>query len=281
MAPAKINLALHVTARRPDGYHDLDTLVVFADFGDRLSVSPAGELALHVSGPFADHAPAGPENLVFKVAAELRSLCRIDTGASISLVKNLPAGAGIGGGSADAAAALKALNDLWQTGLGPADLADIGIRFGSDIPMCLQSSALRTTDTPKRMVPWQNAPPLPLVLVWPARAVSTGGVFATLQSTANPPMPDIDLADLDRSDRVIEFLRRTRNDMTEAATAIEPAIADALQALESQPACLLNRMSGSGSACFGIFADIGQAEAAAAEIAGRHGDWWVRAVTTR
>lgn len=268
-----------MTARRPDGYHDLDTLVVFADFGDQLSVSPAGELALEISGPFAAHAPEGPDNLVLKVAAELRGACRVEAGARFALVKNLPAGAGIGGGSADAACALKALNELWQTGLGPAELADIGIRFGSDIPMCLRSSALRSTDAADRTEPWSNAPPLPLVLVWPARPVSTGSVFAALRSTANPPMPDVDLAELDRLDRVVDFLRRTRNDMTGAAIAIEPAVADALQALESQPACMLSRMSGSGSTCFGIFADISQAEAAAAEISRRQGDWWVQAVT--
>ncbi len=281
IAPAKINLALHVTAKRPDGFHDLDTLVMFADTGDRLSVQPADELSIDVTGPFAAHAPPGPDNLVMQVAAALKKACGTSKGARLRLEKHIPAGAGLGGGSADAAIALKTLNRLWQAGLSNKDLADIGGRFGADIPMCLQASALRASDTGARLELWCDAPSLPLVLVWPSRIVSTGSVFGALRSTANSPMPDVVLADLCTPERLIAYLLRTRNDLADAAVALEPEIADVLAVLAAQPHCTLSRMSGSGSACFGLFPSFALAEAAAEAVAAGHERWWVRAVNAR
>lgn len=254
---------------------------MFADFGDRLSVGPASDLSIHVTGPFAGHVPAGPDNLVIQAARALKEACGTSQGARFQLEKNIPAGAGLGGGSADAAIALKALNQLWQAGLSGADLADIGGRFGADIPMCLQASALRAGNTGARIEAWPDAPTVPMVLVWPSRIVSTGSVFGALHSTANPPMPDMMLGDLDNLEQLLAFLHKTRNDMADAAVALEPEIADVLAALAAQPDCALSRMSGSGSACFGLFAELPQAEAAAAEICRRHDNWWVRAVTAR
>lgn len=280
-APAKINLALHVTARRPDGYHDLDTLVVFADIGDRLVVAPGDGLSLTVTGPFADGVPAGPDNLVLIVAEDLRRTGNIGAGASIRLEKYLPSGAGIGGGSADAAAALKALNALWNAGLAVQDLGEIGLRAGADIPICLHSSGLLSSDGQGRTLSWTGAPQLPMVLVWPSRPVSTAAVFAALGSASNAPLSGFDPGQLGDVGSVVEYLRQTRNDLTGPAIAIEPAISDVLDTLDACPGCLLSRMSGSGSTCFGLFADRAGADAAAAAISKDRPAWWVRSTVAR
>lgn len=280
-APAKINLALHVTARRPDGRHDLDTLVVFADIGDRLVITPGDGLSLAVTGPFADGVPAGSDNLVVKAAEALRRSREIDRGATILLEKNLPSGAGIGGGSADAAAALKGLNALWDAGMTVQDLAEIGLPLGADIPICLHSSGLLSSDGRGRTVAWTQAPALPTVLAWPSRPVSTAAVFAALHSASNAPLSGFDPERLADIGSVVEFLGETRNDLTGPAVATEPAIADALDALNASRGCLLSRMSGSGSTCFGLFADIEGAGAAAAAILRDHPGWWVRSTLAR
>lgn len=254
---------------------------MFADYGDRLRVEPATDLSVDMSGPFAGHAPAGKDNLVIQVAAALQQVCRTSRGARFQLEKNVPAGAGLAGGSADAALALKALNRFWRAGLSNAGLAEIGSRFGADIAMCLKASALRASDTGGRIEHWPNAPAMPMVLVWPSRAVATGPVFGNLRSAANPPMPDIALSDLSNPQQVFAFLKQTRNDLTDAAIALEPQIAEIIADLTSRPDCALSRMSGSGSACFGLFTGLSEAKAAAAEISRRHHKWWVRAVTAR
>lgn len=267
-----------MTGRRPDGYHDLDTLVVFANVGDRLTISPGDSLCLEVTGPFAAATPAGPENLVMKVADELRRSQAVEAGATVRLEKYLPSGAGIGGGSADAAATLQGLNALWNAGLALPALADIGLRSGADIPICLHSSALLTSDAGNRTDLWETVPALPLVLVWPGRPVSTAAVFSALEDAANAPLAGFDLQQLDTVRSVAEFLRHTRNDLTQAAVGIEPAIAAALDALESQSGCLICRMSGSGSTCFGLFADATEADAAARAILRTNSGWWVHSV---
>lgn len=251
---------------------------MFAGEGDALTVEPADRLSLEVGGPFAADAPAGPDNLVIRVADELRKVCGVSRGARIRLEKHLPAGAGLGGGSSDAATALKALNALWQTGLAPAELAPIGSRFGADIPMCLEASALRAGKTGTVIEPWHHAPDVPLVLVWPASAVATAAVFAGLHKVDNQPLPDVRLNELADIDRLAAYLRRTRNDMTEAAATLEPRISEALQTIADQPGCLIARMSGSGSACYGLFSTPEEADLAAERIIRAKPRWWVRSV---
>ncbi|MYZ49819.1 4-(cytidine 5'-diphospho)-2-C-methyl-D-erythritol kinase, partial [Propylenella binzhouense] len=173
IAPAKINLALHVTGRRPDGYHALDTLAVFASEGDRLAVGPAGDrLALTVEGPFSALAPAGEDNLVIRAARSLAAALGRPAEAAIRLEKNLPAGAGFGGGSADAAAALLALNDLWAAALPGEELAALALGLGADVPMCLAGRALRARGVGERLAALGSWPALPVVLVWPGRTVA-------------------------------------------------------------------------------------------------------------
>ena len=279
LAAAKINLALHVLGRRADGYHDLDTLAVFADIGDDVCVSPADDVRLRIDGPMAGHAPSGADNLVLRAAELLKAHARVDAGAMISLRKGLPSGAGLGGGSADAAAALHALNEFWGIGLSPAALSGLGEKLGADLAMCLASRALRAGGIGERIELRAGWPPLPLVLVWPARPVSTPAVFARLARRENPPLP-IGRA-FDTVEALAEWLMVCRNDLEAPAKAIAPEIGDALAAINSTRDCLLGRMSGSGSACFGLYPGMEAAERAATALASARPGWWVAATLAR
>ncbi|WP_026381131.1 4-(cytidine 5'-diphospho)-2-C-methyl-D-erythritol kinase [Afifella pfennigii] len=280
-ACAKINLALHVTGRRADGYHLLDTLAVFTGLGegmgDALRFVSADELSLHVTGRFGAEIPRGPDNLVLRAARALAERCpdRPIRGADIFLDKELPAGAGIGGGSCDAAATLLALNDLWHCRLDMKSLVEIGAGLGADVPMGLFASALRARGIGEEISLLPFLPALPVVLVWPGRPVSTAKVFAALCRHDGDPVPPVPERLADPA-AVTAYLGATRNDLQDAAIATEPAIEQALQALAQTPA-LMVRMSGSGSTCFGIYDDAQTAETAAEALAEAHPEWWVRA----
>ncbi|SEP67973.1 4-diphosphocytidyl-2-C-methyl-D-erythritol kinase [Faunimonas pinastri] len=278
LAAAKINLALHVTAQRPDGYHDLESLVVFADLGDAVSVSRADTLSLEVSGPFAAHAPGGPENLGWRAALALdRAAGNGGRGAAIALSKEIPAGTGFGGGSADAATVLIALNTLWDLGLSNRELAGIGAPLGADIAMCVHSRALLAGGVGDAIEAVPGMPPLSMLLVWPGRSVSTPAVFRALTERSNPPLPKLGADWLRTPAAVVDYLSGTRNDLEPVARSLEPAISDALDAIAATSGCALARMSGSGAGCFGIYPDMDQARAAAVEIGCAYPDWWVRA----
>jgi 4-diphosphocytidyl-2-C-methyl-D-erythritol kinase len=272
-ARAKINLALHVMGRRDDGYHTLDTLAVFADVGDRLWFAPAERLELTVDGPFADLAPVGDGNLVLRAAALLKTRTGFTGGAAIRLLKELPAGAGFGGGSADAAAALQGLNELWGVELGEKALAGLGAELGADVPMCLAGRALRARGIGERIERLAGWPELPLLLVWPEKPVSTAEAFGALARRDNPPMPEPPA--LSCPQEAAAWLAACRNDLEEPALRLTPDIGEALAALRQSEGCLLARMSGSGSGCFGLYATRAGAEAAEAAL--RRPGWWVRA----
>lgn len=258
-APAKINLALHVTGRRADGYHLLDSLVVFTGLGDRVTVAP-GPASLSVTGPFADAVPTGEENLC------LRALRHVGMQAAVTLEKNLPPASGIGGGTADAAAVLRAL------GAAP----DRPETLGADLPACLLSRPLRMQGVGERITP-VALPDLHLVLVNPRVETPTPAVFAALDRRDNAPLPDLPaLAD---AAALTGWLSATRNDLQPPALGLRPVIADCLAALSAQGARLA-RMSGSGATCFGIFADAYAAQGAAQAIAAAQPGWWVRATVT-
>jgi 4-diphosphocytidyl-2-C-methyl-D-erythritol kinase len=276
LAPAKINLALHVTGRRADGYHLLDTVAVFADLGEAVTVAPAEAIELSLGGPFAGHAPAGHENLAWRAAALLREATGTAAGARIHIDKAIPVGAGLGGGSADAAATLLALDQLWRIGLGRERLAALGVTLGADVPMCLYGRALRARGIGEAIVALAGLPPLPLVLVWPGVALDTSRVFAALDMPDKSPLPE-PLARFSGVRETADWLAGCRNDLEAPAMRLAPAVIDVLQALRATAGCLLARMSGSGSACFGLFATEGEAEAAAAAIAAARPGWWVRA----
>lgn len=266
LAPAKINLTLHVIGQRADGYHLLDSLVVFADLGDRLTLTPADAPALHVAGPMAKGVPNGPENLVLRAAASMG--VRLD----IRLDKHLPAAAGIGGGSSDAAAVLRGIAAL-RPDLGLP--MDQGLSLGADVPVCLRARAARMEGIGERVTPVDDLPPLHAVLVNPGVAVSTAAIFRGLARKDNPPMPAV-LPGWSDAAALALWLAGQRNDMQAAAVAEAPVVGQVIAAIAATDGCLLARMSGSGATCFGLYADAERAGLATASLA-RPG-WWVRAV---
>ncbi len=281
-APAKINLALHILARRPDGYHDIDSLAVFANIGDRVAFAASDDgPPLIIDGPFAgdlamiDH----DDNLVLRAAHVLAQLAgRVPSGFTLHLSKNLPVGAGIGGGSADAAATLRLLNRQWQLHLPPERLEVLALDLGADVPMCLRSGALRATGKGEMLSDVVGLPPLPMVLVFPGVGVSTSMVFAGLAKAADPPLPAMPAAFGDVTD-VADWLNGLRNGLERAARIEAPVIGEALKALEKSDDCLLARMSGSGSCCFGLYPSREAAERAALAIQADRAQWWVKAAT--
>jgi 4-diphosphocytidyl-2-C-methyl-D-erythritol kinase len=266
-APAKVNLALHVTGRRPDGYHLLDSLVVFAgNVADRVTVAEASELSLRVTGPFAASVPSDGDNLVLRAARAFGAR----RGAAITLEKNLPVASGIGGGSADAAAALRALSRLWRLPLPPSGVI---LALGADVPVCLAGRPVRMRGVGEELEPLPGLAPVHLLLVNPGIPVSTPQVFARLAEPRNPPLPEIpafaDVADLAR------FAALCRNDLQPAATALVPGIAEVVAAMAGTEGCLLARMSGSGATCFGLYPDAHLRDAARAVLSRRYPAWWV------
>lgn len=268
-APAKVNLTLHVLGRRADGYHLLDSLVAFADVGDRLRVQPAGTLTLELAGPRAAGVPADGSNLVLRAARWLDP----QGGAAIRLEKHLPAAAGIGGGSSDAAAAVRALARLWRR---PLPEAAALAALGADVPVCLAARPARMGGAGEALAPVPPLPPAWLVLANPGVAVATAEVFAALERRDGPPMPAA-LPRLADAAGLAAWLRTMRNDLEPAAVRLRPVIAQVAAALAAQPGCLVARMSGSGATCFGLFADAPPARAAAAALARAEPGWWVAA----
>lgn len=275
-APAKVNLALHVTGRRGDGYHLLDSLVVFVAAGDWLETGPGETLTLTLKGPRAAGVPI-EGNLVLRAAAALGLAAgRPGLGASLTLDKHLPAAAGLGGGSSDAAAAMRALNRLWNLGLDTAELTAIGAGIGADVPVCVAATSARIQGIGERVTPLPVLPEMHLVLANPARALVTASVFAGLAQPNNSGLPGLP-GRWHGLDHLVDYLSGCRNDLAAPAMVAEPAVADVIAALTAEPACLLARMSGSGATCFGLFATAEAAAGASAAVAREYTDWWVKA----
>jgi 4-diphosphocytidyl-2-C-methyl-D-erythritol kinase len=268
-ASAKINLFLHVGERRADGFHPLQSLAVFTDMGDALSIEAAPELSLAVEGPFARGLESESDNLVLRAARALGP-----RGAKLTLTKNLPVASGIGGGSADAAAALRGLNQVWNAGKDASALCAIAAGLGSDIPVCVNSAASFMEGRGEILRAPQSMPHIPMLLVNPGVAVPTKDVFAGLKerSGAEMALPRGrfgDTADL------LRFLDTTRNDLEAPAVALQPVIAEVLAAIRALPGALLVRMSGSGATCFGIFADDDACTRAAEALRKAAPGWWI------
>jgi 4-diphosphocytidyl-2-C-methyl-D-erythritol kinase len=286
LARAKINLALHVTGRRTDGYHLISSLVVFADVADVVSAAPApgGRMGLTVDGPLASELVETTEprdNLVVRAAARL---VRANPGRTLPptrvvLTKRLPLAAGLGGGSADAAATLRLLDRYWRLDSGQARLAEIGIGLGADVPMCLRSRPLVAEGIGERLTPAVGIPALPIVLAHPGVASPTAAVFGRLEEAERTPLPKVP----SRFASVLDFvmwLRRTRNDLTEPAKAENRVVGTALKALGNDSECLFARMTGSGAAVFGIFITLAAATHAAERLRAARPAWWVAATLT-
>jgi len=271
-APAKINLYLHVTGRRDDGYHLLDSLVAFADIGDTVTAAAAGKLSLTVSGPeAAGLQPIRDDNLVLRAARRLAEHYGIEPRAALTLDKHLPVASGIGGGSSDAAAALRGLAALWQRPLD--DAAAIALELGADVPACLGGRPVWVGGIGERLDPAPMLPPLGIVLANPRRELPTAAVFRARQGEFSIAAHR---ADISNPEALFAMLERCRNDLTEAAISLVPEIEAVLDRLARLPNARLARMSGSGATCFALFADRAAASRAAAELAQAEPAWWVR-----
>ncbi len=266
VAFAKVNLALHVRGREPNGYHRLETIFAFADDGDRLSVAEAAELSLKVKGPFASSLLDDSENLVLRAADALRTRCGIAEGAALVLDKRLPVASGIGGGSADAAATLRLLNRFWAIGAPDALLLDIAASLGADVPACIGSETVRGEGRGDRLKPTDGSAlsGTPLLLVNPGVPVSTASIFGAWDGIDRGPL----------GEGLLEASLRGRNDLEPAATALAPEIKAVLGSLSDMAGLLLARMSGSGATCFALFDSEAALERASAELAAERPEWW-------
>lgn len=277
-AGAKINLALHVTARRDDGYHELDSLVVFADVGDVLTITPADETSLEIRGPFAPQLSDISSNIVLDAVDAMQQAWPLQfASVAISLTKNLPVASGIGGGSADAAAVLRGLQQLFGPVGDREILENISLKLGADVPVCHLQQACRMTGIGQELSALGDGPSFAAVLVNPGIAVSTPEVFAALGLQAGAPamsgLPPLPAAA--RRQDWISWLADCRNDLQAPAISVVPEIATVLNAIGSAPGSLMHRMSGSGATCFGLFEDQQSAQRAAKELSAPNNNWWV------
>jgi 4-diphosphocytidyl-2-C-methyl-D-erythritol kinase len=283
---AKVNLTLRVVGRRVDGYHDLESVVAFADCADRLSLAPGSELDLKITGPLAQACGATADNLVFKAAQLLgERVPELKLGDFI-LDKVLPVAAGIGGGSADAAAALRLLAQANGLAIDDARLIEAARRTGADVPVCLASCACVMTGVGETLLPL-SLPKLPCVLVNPRVPVATSDVFKALGLRNGELL--VGAADVMRAaawpehgasvEDWVEALSAGTNDLEAPATRIQPVIGEVLSALSATNGAWLVRMSGSGATCFAIFENTAEAQRAAQKIEADHPQWWVHAGT--
>jgi 4-diphosphocytidyl-2-C-methyl-D-erythritol kinase len=274
-AHAKINLALHVTGRRADGYHELDSIVAFADVADVLTIAPANSLSLNITGPFAGDLPHDGTNNVLSAWRLLDGFLRQHGMAlkpvKFDLEKNLPVASGIGGGSADAAAALRGLIRLFEISISEQDLGELALQLGADVPVCLLQKSSRMRGVGEIIEPIEIDLPEGIVLVNPRIPASTSRVFESLNlqcgqsfGTAIGNLYDVE---------------NWRNDLTAPAVTLVPEITEVIGNLIFQPDISCSRMSGSGATCFGLFASLEKAQIAADAIAEKHPNWWVAATT--
>jgi len=272
-APAKLNLYLHVTGRRGDGYHELDSLVTFTALTDTMEIALADSLDLTVSGPFATALGSG-ENLAAQAAAALAERLGRPAGVRIALHKRIPVAAGLGGGSADAAAVLRGLARLWRLDAKhDGDIREIARRLGADVPVCLESSAAFMTGIGEVLSAPPPLPPCAVLLINPNIPVPTGAIFAARRGPFSAADP-IRESPVDAS-ALAGLLLTRRNDLEQPALAHAPEIGHVLARLGEASGCLLARMSGSGGTCFGLFDGEAAAAGAARSIACDRPDWWV------
>ncbi len=274
-APAKLNLYLHVVGKRADGYHLLDSLVVFAGVHDTVSAAQGEGMSLGVAGPFAAALAGEGDNLVLRAARSLARAAAIEPNAALRLIKRLPVASGIGGGSADAAATLRAAAALWKLALKPGSLETIGLSLGADVPVCLAGRAAQMSGIGETISPAPALPAVSLVLANPLVPLSTPAVFKARRGAFSDPAA-LTATPRDARD-LAEALAGRRNDLTAAAVGLVPEIAATIAALEAQPGCLLARMSGSGATCFALFARADEAEAAETTLRRSRPGWWAKA----
>ncbi|MBR2573108.1 MAG: 4-(cytidine 5'-diphospho)-2-C-methyl-D-erythritol kinase [Loktanella sp.] len=272
-APAKVNLTLHVTGRRDDGYHLLDSLVVFAGVCDQLSATSSPDMRISVSGPFSPGVPNDDSNLMMRAAIALQRVRGVELGAALTLEKHLPHAAGIGSGSSDAALTLAMLAELWGVPPLPADAPEV-VALGADVPVCLQAPApTRMTGIGETLSDVPRLPDCALVLVRPPVEVPTAAVFQALTSRDGSGMDDLPQG-LDY-DGFAQWLAAQRNDLQAPAETIAPEITQAIAALRALPVVSFAGMSGSGATCYGLVKDMATARQVARRMQVAHMNWWV------
>lgn len=277
-APAKVNLTLKVLGKRPDGYHEILSLAVFAGIADQLTLTPGGTFSLDVVGPFAP-ALAGQDNLVDKAASLFLQQCQGARTGAFVLEKNIPVAAGLGGGSADAAAALRLLACANPGAAGPESLKAAATRLGSDVAICLESHAAFMRGCGSEVTAVEGLPVLPVVLVNPGVELGAREVYHALDAPPldyNASVSGAELASLAAIEGVARYISSAGNDLQAAAKKLAPVIGEALTALEETKGCLAAQMSGSGSTCFALYPDGDAAGSAAEELTTRHSGWWIR-----
>ncbi|PJB73432.1 MAG: 4-(cytidine 5'-diphospho)-2-C-methyl-D-erythritol kinase [Alphaproteobacteria bacterium CG_4_9_14_3_um_filter_47_13] len=277
LAPAKINLYLHITGRRDDGLHQLDSLIMFADIADRIEIRPSEQFSFSIEGaygsffqkPELDHSK-NSKNIIVKAARELAYLTQNSLDFSIRLTKNLPLAAGIGGGSSDAAATIRLLLAWWN--ITPQEIPGFDsflVSLGADVPACMACQPVRMSGIGEILSPIDDSKEIHALLVNPGKPCPTGTVFSRFQGGFGSPASVPFSSD-------IEYIKKQRNDLTSAAIKTVPEITDILGIISAQKGCLLSRMSGSGATCFGLFGDKIQTHIAAKQIARQQPHWWVR-----
>jgi 4-diphosphocytidyl-2-C-methyl-D-erythritol kinase len=275
-APAKVNLFLEITGRRADGYHTIDSLMGFLDLADVVHLRPADALSLTMDGPFADQAPLDESNLAVRAVRLLEERVGRSLPVALHIEKMIPAGAGLGGGSSDAAAVLRGMRALFDLTIGDDQLAGLGLALGADVPACLASVPVLAGGIGEQLQPAPAVPELHLALVHPGVGLATPDVYGAYDRG------HMDCACCHGHDRLfmpiswIDAVAQRRNDLEAAAMELEPLIASMLDQLSGTPGCQLARMSGSGTACFGIYGDRAMAEKACAELRAAFPGWWVR-----
>ena len=279
-ARAKVNLTLHMKGKRRDGYHELESLVVFADVSDELVFTPASEDRLSLEGPFAGLVDG--ENLVLKAKRAFASWLGVTVSGDFLLKKNIPVAAGLGGGSSDAAATIRALLKAYDRDEDTKTFIRQSAAIGADVPVCLQDSAAWMCGLGERVTPVSGLTPLPALLVNPGIKLSTAAVFKTLN--AKPLQPEEAGAPPSfpgwrNPQEAAVWLNEGRNDLEAPAIALEPAVKKVLDALRRLDDCMLSRLSGSGPTCFGIFLSQDAAAEAASEMRRSYPNWWVQATT--
>ena len=273
-APAKVNLYLHVTGKRADGYHTLDSLVALGGIHDRITAAPAHDLSLVVEGPFADVTPAGDDNIVLHAARKLQGMLGVGMGARLTLTKRLPVAGGIGGGSADAAGTLRLLTNLWGARPTEAELVHLARELGADVPVCLAGRAAYMGGIGEELTPVPELPKAWILLVNPNEQLSTKAVFDRFAGPYSEPAR-LTTAPTTPGQLAAELIKR-KNDLTETAVSIVPAVGRVLETLEALPGCLMARMSGSGATCFGLFADPAGVTQAALQLVKERPAWWAK-----
>ncbi len=276
-SPAKINLNLHILGRRRDGYHELFSLVCFADYGDKVVFEPGGqEDQLIVSGHFADKIKG--ENSILQAAKLLREKVLHLPYGMFSLEKNLPVSSGMGGGSANAAAALRLLFSYTPASFSKEDKTALALQLGADVPVCLQGQSVYMSGIGEKIEPFIQSQPFYAVLVNPLVPVSTGDIFTRLQAAAlkDAPMEKIEALKCEPAGDMTSYLQGTWNDLERPAIKVEPKIARVLEVLKQQNGCFLSRMSGSGATCFGLFHHKAEAELAQKRLTNAAPEWWIK-----